>query len=72
MRVVVQPVDDRGPGDGGMKDVGPAQHRQGRHVAAEGPAVDADAFQVHLRIFLAQRLQPGHLIVQRHASRTCT
>jgi hypothetical protein len=63
--IVVEPVGDRRPGHGGVIDIGPAQHRQGRQVAAKGPAGDAHAAQIQFREPAAEGLEPGHLIRQR-------
>src|ERR1700677_521372 len=68
MGVVIEPVDDRRPGYGSLVNVGPSQHRQGRHVAAERPAIDPDAVQVQLVILGAEGLQPVNLTVEGHAA----
>ena len=48
--VVVGPIDDGGARDAGAEEVGALQDRHGGEVAAERPAVDADATEIHFRM----------------------
>ena len=62
--VVEPPLGDRGAGDGGVEDVGPAQHRERRQVAAEAPAADGDAGQVEPGVLRRQRQQAVDLVLE--------
>ena len=50
--VVEAPLGDRRAGDGGVEDVGPAQHGERGEVAAEAPPADGDAVEVEHAVLL--------------------
>ena len=68
--VVEPPVGDRRAGDRRVEDVGPAQHRERREVAAEGPAADRrPGARSSVGVRLGGRLQRVDLVVERRPSR---
>ncbi len=64
VRVVETPLGDRRAGDGGVEDVGPAQHGERGEVAAEAPAADGDALEVEHAVLLGGVVQGGDLVVE--------
>ena len=64
VRVVQPPLGDRSAGDGGVEDVGPAQHGERRQVAAEAPPADGDPAEVEHAVLLGGRLQRLDLVVE--------
>ena len=67
-RVVVLPVGDRRPGDGGAEDVGGVRDRVEGQVAAVGPPRDADPRRVDERQG-PQVLDPGELVLELDPAR---
>src|SRR5260370_38564283 len=64
--VLLAPVRDRRPGDGGLPVVVVADE-PGRHVAAVGPAGDGNTLVVHEPALL-DRLHAGHHVLARPLS----
>ena len=62
--VVEAPIRHRRAGDRRMETVGSAQHGQGGQVAAEGPAADANAVEVHSRVLGRELVEGRDLIVE--------
>ena len=65
--VVEPPVGHGGTGDGGVEDVGSAQHRERGEVAAEAPPADGHPGEVEARVLGSEREQPVDLVLQHRA-----
>src|SRR5262249_60282445 len=66
--VVFSPGGAGGAGAGGLEDARPLETPRGRHVPAERPADDADAFEVQFRMLVAEELESLHLVFERDGS----
>ena len=69
VRVVQPPVGDRRAGDGGVEDVGAAQHGQRGQVAAEAPAPDRHPVEVELGCCSAAAVQRLDLVLEHRRRR---